>query len=444
MYLQILRLTSLCGAFVVIVGCGNVSTNNGDGSGKGSGGSPTVVTFTVTGIAPSVVATRVGSAPFSAATLTSGMVTISVPSDVSNFAVAYACSASLPPSGLTGAAAAEQDVYEATTLDGSSFTGSCLGSIAPPPSPPATGTLTGSVDASAIPGVSSFDVEAVGSDGYGSASISLTDASSFGLAAATGANRVLVLAYNNVSSPPASSGSTTLVAARNFDDQVAPGAVNGGSPIVLAASDETTSVPITYGALPAGFASQGTTAYLLNSNAGTGYILAAPATAHYPALPAGATESGDYYGIRTLASNGSELTSIFTTSPASVPIAFNFPASWSYAGPTPASTPVFDLIYSGFSGTNGIAYQAYWNWRPANFDGLYYTSVHATANYLSGATQLTWADVSGVAGFLSPPASGTDVQWSAAVTQTTYSSQPVSSANSTVTSVSNNGSYVVP
>ena len=440
MHLQILPFSALCGALVLIVGCGGVSSSNPDVSGS----SPKVVTFTVSGITPSVVATRVGSGPFIAATLTSGTVTISLPTGVNNFAVAYTCSTLLPPNGLTGSGVAEQDVYEATTLDGSSFTGSCLGGVAPPPAAPATGMLSGSVDARAIPGVSSLAIEGMGSGYASSFNFPSTNASSFSLAAATGANRVLALAYNDVSSPPASSGSTTLAAAKSFDNQAAPGTVNGGNPIVLAPSDETTSVPITYSSLPAGFALPDTTANLVTSFGGTGRIIAAPATAHYPALPAGAIESGDYYSIYTVASNGAEVTAITTTSTSAVPINFTFPAKWSYAGPIPASMPVFDLTYTGFSGTSGINYLASWNWWPANFGGQYLTFVHATGNYLNGAKSITWPDISGVTGFLPPPASGTYIDWTAAVTQTTYTSQPASTANSTVTSVANNGSYKVP
>jgi hypothetical protein len=304
--------------------------------------------------------------------------------------------------------------------------------------------LTGSVDASAIAGVDRVDVHAIGSNGYGSSFLSLSNAASFGIAAATGANRVLVLAYDDVSSPPASAGRTRLAAARSFDNQVAPGAVNGGNAIVLAAADATTAVPITYGSLPAGFTLDPTSANLVTSAGGAGYVLADPATADYPGLPAGATEGGDYYSIQAAAWSGNEVTTISKTSTTAVPVAFNFPAAWSYAGPSPASTPIFDLSYFGFSSANVVSYLGYWYWEPLNFDGRYFGSVHATSSYLNGATQITWPDLSGVSGFLSPADPGTDVQWVATVTQTNYSSEPASSANSTITSVSTNGSYKVP
>ncbi len=435
-----IRSSTLCAALTLIAGCGSSMV----ATGGDPGGPPAVATFTITGVPPTVVATRVGSGPFTAATLASGTVRISLPSGVNNFAVAYACSMSFPPSGTGPAGEVEQHVYEATTLDGNAFTGSCLAGVAPPPSTPATGTLTGSVDATAIPGVSTLAVDATG-NGYGSGSYSpFSNASSFGFAAATGSNRVLVLAYDNISSPPASAGSTTLAAAKNFDNQAVPGALNSGNPVVLAPSDETTFAPITYSSLPAGFASEGTTADLVTSFGKI--ILAAPATAHYPVLPAGATESGDYYSINTIASSGTEVTSITTTSTSAAPVAFAFPAAWVYAGPSPASTPIFNLAYAGFSGASGISYLAYGSWQPLGVGSrdLYFNFIHATGNYLNGGTSITFPDLSSVTGFLSPPVSGTFVNWDASVTQTAYTSQLASPSNATVTSVVNSGRYIVP
>ncbi len=441
MNFQILRFSVLCWALALIVGCGVSPGSNGGSSGSNSGGSPTVVTFTFTGVTPTVVATKTGSGPFIAVPLTSGTVTINVPSGVNNFAVAYTCSTSFPPSGNGPSVVVEQDVYEATTLDGSAFTGSCLGAVVPA-SPPATGTLTGSVDASAIPGASSLDVYAMG-DGFDSAFGSpSSNASGFGFAAPTGSDRVLVLAYNDVYSPPALAGSTTVVAARSFENQAVPGAVNGGNPVVLAPSDETTPVPITLGSLPAGFTLEGTTANLVTSSGNI--ILAAPATGHYPALPAGAMESVEYYSVNASATNGTGVTSISRTSPTAVPVAFTFPAGWSYAGPTPASMAIFDLAYAGFSGTNGISYAVSGVWSPAGLGEQHVTVIHATGNYLGGGTSITWPDLSSVTGFYSPPASGSSVLWGASVTQTTYASQPASPANATVTTVGNSGHYIVP
>jgi hypothetical protein len=251
---------------------------------------------------------------------------------------------------------------------------------------------------------------------------------------------VLVLAYDAVYSPPAAAGSTTLAAARNFDNQPVPGPLNGGNPVVFTASDETTSAPITYGSLPSGFSSQGTTANLVTS--GGTIILAAPATTQYPVLPSGAMETGDAYGIRTLASKGSEVTSITKTSTSAGPVAFTYPANWSYGGPAPSSTPIFNVSYSGFAGNNRLDYRTLWNWTAGGVHN--YANVYATANYLNGGTSITWPDISAVTGFLSPPVSGTYVNWSAGITQTTYDSNPASTSNSTVTSVANQGVYQVP
>jgi len=267
-----------------------------------------------------------------------------------------------------------------------------------------------------------------------------TNVSSFSFSAVKGSDRVLVLAYDAVFSPPAATGSTTLAAVKNFDNQQVPGSLNGGNPVVLTPSDETTSAPITYGSLPSGFSSQGTTANLLVS--GETIVLAVPATSQYPVLPSGAIENGDAYSIKTIASNGSEVTSIAKTLTAAGPVAFNYPAVWSYSGPVPSSTPTFNVSYSGFSGNNRLDYRTSWTWTAGGVHN--YANVYATANYLNGGTSITWPDISAVTGFLSLPVSGTYVNWSAGITQTIYDSNPASISNATVTSVANEGVYQIP
>ena len=435
MYLPVVRFLALCGALALAVGCGGLTGS----SSTGPANSPSVVAFTITGVTPSTIATKVGSGPFTSANLTSGTLTISLPSGVDNFAVAYRCSTPLPPYG--GLAETEQDVYEATTLDGSSFTASCLAALAPP-TLHTVGTLTGSADASAIPGASSVEVFA-SANGFGTSFNSpFANATSFGFSAPTGPDRVLVLAYNNIYSPPASAGSTTLAAAKSFDSQAVPGAANGGNSVVLGAADETTPVAITYGNLPAGFVSQGTAASLIISSGGS-FVLAAPATAQYPAVPAAAIESGDYYSVNTIASNGTEVTSVTKTSTTAAPIAFAFPANWSYAGPTASSSPTYNVAYSGLAGSNNISYLASWNWQPDSSDQDL-IAIHATANYLNGTTTIALPDLSGVTGLVSPPASGIHVNWRVSIAQIMYASQTASAANATVTSVANSGTYVVP
>jgi hypothetical protein len=417
---------------VLICGCG---ASNSDGT--SGGGAPTVVKFTITGVTPTSVAIKIGSAPFTPATIISGTMTITIPRNETSFAVAYICTASLPPSGNAPSVITEQDLFEATTLDGNSFSRACLAGFGPSPPPVTTATLTGSIDASALPGVSGLSILV-----ENAAFRPFINASSFGIAAPTGTDRVLVLAYDDVYSPPALSGSTMLAAAENFDNQAVPGALNGGNTVALGLQDETTPVAITY-SLPSGFVVDFSSASFL-MGAGEAKIIASPATKQYPALPKGATESGDYYSIYMDAYSGNSAMSVTKNLASAVPVALTFPPGWFYAGPTPSAQPTFNVAYPGFSGGNGTSYVVAWNWTPSGTGIQDSAMVTATGNYLNGAASVSMPDLSNLAGRLPPPVSGTYVNWTARISQTTYESQPASLANATVTMVQNSGTYRLP
>jgi hypothetical protein len=269
-----------------------------------------------------------------------------------------------------------------------------------------------------------------------------TNASSFDAFGPTGTDRVLVLAYSDVYSPPASSGSTTLAAAKSFGSQAVPGTLNGGNTVALGLQDETTPAAITYGNLPSGFLIDSSGASFLTGSGST-YIIASPATTQYGVLPKAATESGDYYSIYMDAYNGNSGMTVTKNLASAAPVAFTFPPGWFYAGPTPAAKPTFNVAYSGFSG-DGISYGAAWNWWPAGNGIQYSATVTATKTYLNGASSVSMPDLSCLAGTLPPPASGDSVNWGVGITQTTYESQPASRTNATVTDVQNTGIYLVP
>jgi hypothetical protein len=418
----------------MVCGCGNSIS-----AGNLGGGTPTTITFTTTGVTPTAVATKIGSGPFTPATLTSGALTITIPSNETSFAVAYFCTVLLSPSGNAPSEVTEQDVFEGTTLDGNSFSGACLPGLSTSPPAAPTAQLTGSVDASAIPGVNYLVVSAGNVD----FNFPFTNATSFGFATTTGTDRVRVLAYDDVYSPPASSGSTTLAAAKSFDGQAVPGALNGGNTVTLGLQDETTPVAINYSNLPSGFTIDSSTASFVTSADGA-FIVASPATKQYVAIPMGATESGDYYSIYMDAYSGSSVMSVVKNLTSAVPVAVTFPPGWSYAGPTPAAQPIFNVAYQGFSGSDGVSYVAAWNWWPVGNGIQYSATVTATRNYLNGTTSVSMPDLSGLAGTLAPPVSGTYLNWTARIFQATFGSQPASLANETLTDVQNSGTYQVP
>jgi hypothetical protein len=258
------RISALALVLLLLSGCGGSaggSGGSGGGSGGGNGGgggTPTTVTFTITGATPTAVATQIGSGQFTAATLTSGKLTLSLPSGTANFAVAYVC----PPysSAYTGVPLQTiENVYEASTLDGTSFSYGCPESL--PTS--TTGTLTGTVDDSAIPGASTLYLFAQGASQRDE--VEIVSASPFSLAVPTGTDRVLVLAVAETMS----NGNQVAVAARNFNGVAVPGALNDGNTVVLGAADEVTQEAITYSGVPSGFNIPATTVtYLMAGQVG--------------------------------------------------------------------------------------------------------------------------------------------------------------------------------
>jgi hypothetical protein len=115
------RLSLLASVLVVVAGCGGSGGNTGGG---GGGQAPTLVTFTISGSTPTAVATQVGSGAFTAATLTSGKMTLSLPDGTTNFAVAYLC-----PGFSLGPNFTESQEYlkYASSLDGTEYGGACFG-----------------------------------------------------------------------------------------------------------------------------------------------------------------------------------------------------------------------------------------------------------------------------------------------------------------------------
>lgn len=432
-----IRVSVLGGALLLIAGCGGSSGGGTGSGGSGGGGNPTTVTFAITGGTPTAVATSTGSGSFTAATLTSGKVTLNLPSGTTSFAVAFVC----PALSLTITAPSQQTyqyVFEASTLEGTSFSEPC-------PTTPATGTtgtLTGTVNATAVPKASFLNVLAYGGGGSGSYYSTALD-TSFSLSAPVGTDRVEVVAYNSAVNGFVESFS--LVAAKNFESQTVPGTLNGGSTVVLGAADETTPEPITYSNVPSGYGSPTTLATYAFANYG-GIFLADAATSEYPALTADVMESGGYYTYTASSyatnNSGGEVYAT-TTSASGGPMSFTFPPAWSYAGPVAAAWPSFDLSYPGFSGKTGNCDEVIMGWSTSS-DAEYYVQATVTGNYLNGATTVAVPNLSGLTGFLAAPASGTDVVWAANISQGNYLCLRPLPSDGMLAGVSNAGVYTVP
>ena len=364
--------------------------------------------------------------------------TLTIPNGSPDYAVAYICPAwPIMAGGMQVGQFLEQFVLQQNIADGSSFTRSCPQT----PALPQTGTLTGNVDASAIAGSTLLNVQAT--NGTSTANVSLAGAvSDFSFAAPVGSNRVEVLAYDSDPSSP-----VNLLAAKTFDDQVVPGALNGGNSVVLGAADQTVVQAITYQNVPSGFAAP---TVLVNFFTGTSGLLhvASGVSTTYRALPAGAVRNGDSYdflatvyqnqgglglGAQVLAKAGSKTGG---------PMTFSFPSAWSYGGPVPAAMPAFDFTYAGFSGSNATVRNAAIGWSSGTVKpGLFSFFVVSTGNYAKGSTRVTFPDLSGITGFLPAPPSGTVVSWLADTADLSPQGAP---SGTEWLSVRNQGTYTVP
>jgi len=70
--------------------------------------------------------------------------------------------------------------------------------------------------------------------------------------------------------------------------------------------------------------------------------------------------------------------------------------------------------------------------------------VSATANYQGGSTTIAMPDLSGLAGFLTAPASGTQVVWAAAITRANVGAFQPLTVNMSASTVETVGVYTVP
>ena len=424
---------------VLLAGCGGKYSSSGSSS---SGATTVNVAFAP--VAPSAVAVQIGSGTYTTETPASGALSFSLPSGTTTFAVAYICTPTPLTVGGVQYVSTLETVVEAGTADGTSATLPCLyslqgGAQANPPGQ--TGALAVNINASAIPSASSLLV--VAANGNHATEQNYTEANASGsFAAPVGTDRVEVFAMDS---------SGNVVAARNLTSQTVPGSLNGGSAIVLGSADETRPEPMTFDNFPSQFGSPGAGVLF---NMGSNSIPIGFATTEYPALPAGAMENGDSYTLsagaaRILPSAVTESVSVSVNSTSAGPMTFNFPAPWSYAGPTPAARPTFDFSgYAGFSGKPGNAYGAGLFWTDGTNGTIgtsqYSVGISASANYLNGATSITIPDLSGLHGFLPAPPTGTDVTWSAQIIQSGSSVLSATQPNSTLSAAGNQGTFIVP
>jgi hypothetical protein len=317
-----------------------------------------------------------------------------------------------------------------------------------------TGALTGSLDASAIPGAASYSMAAQNGNAFreqeGYALFFNGPTANIYTLAPAGNDRVLLLVFDS---------NKEALAAKNFDNQAVPGALNGGNTVVFGAADESTPAAITYNNVPSGYSNlQASVGLRIGGGVaqapmigvgGNQVPIAANATSQYPMLPSNVIESGDYYlvgGGAMAPGNASPFVLAETTSSGGA-VSLTFPAPWTYAGPAPAAQPAFNFSYAGFSGKTGVLQEAMYIWEtgaPGPDLNNYQVEISATANHQGGSTALALPNLSGLTGFLPAPASGTVVYWSAEIWQYSSGINLPLPLNSTRSGVSNQGVFTVP
>lgn len=419
-----MRLSRIClpvcaSLIALLTGCGG-----SNGTSLTTGGNPQTVAFTFTGGTPTAAAVQTGTSSFSAATLQSNALNVSVPSGTTNYSMAYVCPVS---NGFTG-----EFVIQASTKDGSAFTLSCYGQN--------MGSATGSADATAISNAANILVY---SGNVNSGSVGSTNGT-FNFNLPAGSVDVAVVAVDGATPP-------NVLAVKILRSQTIPGALNGGAPIVFQASDETTFQPIAVTNVPAGFFNPPfMTVYYFTAN-GTVFLLNNNnSPTQSPILPAAAVASGDFYEFISdtidTATHNSTTSMGQNIAAGSLPatVDLSLPAAWSYSGPSAAQFPSFTFTYPAFSGATAIAYEAIIGWQntATTFTDI---SVTSTANFLNASTSVTIPDLTSVAGFPPAAASGTSVSWQGAIaggaTLPFASNTPAAGA---FESVQNQGTYTEP
>lgn len=357
------------------------------------------ITFTSSTL-PAAFAEKIGTAAWSSVAVPSnGQFSISIPSGTTDFAFAYNCSL-----GASGTPQNFEYVFEAATADGTSYNRTC---------PYAINTVqeTRTADASAVPGAVNLKVFG----GFPGGALVPGISAPFQISLATGTSDLAVGAVDS---------QNNLLGVKIVRNQTVPGVVNGGNTITLAATDETTVQPITVSNTPSGF-DLNVLAYYETPNRGIIQVSGSSPN-QYVSVPASEAQSGDSYFFSVSASQVRQSVLTLLTQSAAGAVTIQLPSPMAYVAPTPAPFPTFSLNYTGFPGSAGVIDVAVMVW--ANSSGLYTSSLAATENYLNGGTSITFPDLTSIAGFPGPAASGASVNWTAYVSSGSSSSGTESQA----------------
>jgi hypothetical protein len=410
----------LLGLLGIMVGCEPIT-----GTGNSTPGG-TAITVTFAGGTPLTAAAQTGTGNFTAATVTGGKLSLTVPQGTTKYAIAYVCPG---VAGLKNTVNSEF-VIEATTQDPTSFTTSCFG-------PPAASTATGSANATLIVGAT--DIRIAGNQGLGG-NVGSSNGN-FSVSMPNGTNDVAAVAVN---------GTGTALGVHMVRAQTVPGAINSGSTIVFAPADSTATQTLTVTGVPGGFVSPPAASVQYRTANGTSFLLESNSATQYPAVPAAQTQTGDFYVFQAnttdTATHNSSVGITQSTTTGGGPASIALPVPWSFAGPAAAKFPTFTFNYTGFNGLAAVAQQAEIEWAPTATT-LTTITVTATTNFQNGTNTITIPDLTTLSGFFAPAATGTSITWVGDIfggTAQEFTFFPNIPANGTVSFVQNRGSFTQP
>jgi hypothetical protein len=396
------------------------------GGSSSSGGTPpptgTAIAVKFAGTAPVAVATQIGTNSWSAASLSSSSLDLTLPEGTTTYGIAYVCSTT-----QSGVPLNQENIVEATVQDGTTYQVNCAAAAS------ANGTATGSVDATAFP--LTANIEVLGLSGYALVT-GLTGP--FSLTTESATQDIAFVALDS---------SNNTLAVHILPSQTVPGAINNGATVSFVTTDVVTPQNITVSGVPAGFTG-GTQASYVTAN-GTYIGLTSSTAGQYPTIPTSTQlQTGDYYIIDGYATEASTFQGVDYTTTTTTPsaLAVTLPVALTTAAPTPAALPTFDVTYSGFSGVTNVADYgsiAWYTTAPPVTELI--IEVTATAAYQNGATTLAIPDLSAISKFIAGPASGTTVYWGDGVLSGTYQTYTPQPTNGTLSSAYyNNDMFVVP
>jgi hypothetical protein len=350
-------------AIFVAAGCGGSSNSF----------TATSVTVTFVGPTPSWAGVQIGDGAFVRAAVEDKQLHFRLGNTKMKYSVAYIC-------GDMAIFGVQAFIIQATGQDEGAFTVSCPEQYG---SSPALGSVTGSANATLIPGAAEIFIQPLGDW----ANPALTsNQGSFDVDLPVGTYDVAVVAADPNGWP---------LAIKILRSQTVPGAMNRGSPVLFGPSDATTNQPVTVTNGQAAVSVEYETA----SGAGVNLDGYGPNridhSDQYPAVPSTAIRPGDFYVFDVSQDSyyGPYLGVIQTTSRPG-PMTIALPTALPCSGMTvDSSTFKFTFNYSGFSDLPATALEARMFWRvgPQTRTTYYVSSmtVDATSNFLNGASTLT-------------------------------------------------------